>query len=89
MFVSRADGVAVLAITGPKPGSLDYRLALEPREPSDQFNDDSDIAKRSDQMFKEHVGDIKSTASSSSLTYSNRYSKPTREASMRWKVLRA
>jgi hypothetical protein len=75
MFVSRADGVAVLAITGPKPGSLDCQLALEPREPSDQFNDDSDIAKRSDQMFKEHVGDIKSTASSSSLTYSNRYLK--------------
>jgi hypothetical protein len=75
MFVSRADGVAVLVITGPKPGSLDCRLALEPREPSDQFNDDSDIAKRSDQMFKEHVGDIKSTASSSSLTYSNRYLK--------------
>ena len=75
MFVSRADGVAVLAITGPKPGSLDCRLALEPREPSDQFNDDSDIAKSSDQMFKEHVGDIKSTASSSSLTYSNRYLK--------------
>jgi hypothetical protein len=75
MFVSRADGVAVLAITGPKPGSLDCRLALEPREPSDQFNDDSDIAKRSDQMFKEHVGDIKSTANSCSLTYSNRYLK--------------
>jgi hypothetical protein len=75
MFVSRADGVAVLAITGPKPGSLDCRLALEPREPSDQLNEDSDIAKRSDQMFKAHVADIKSTASGSSLTYSNRYLK--------------
>jgi len=75
MFVSRADGVAVLAITGPKAGSLDCRLALEPREPSDQFNDDSDIAKRSDEMFKEHVADIQSTASSASLTYSNRYLK--------------
>jgi len=75
MFVSRADGVAVLAITGPKPGSLDGRLALEPREPSDQFNDDSNIAKSSDQMFKEHVADIKTAASSSSLTYSNRYRK--------------
>jgi hypothetical protein len=75
MFVSRADGVAVLAITGPKPGSLDCRLGLEPREPSDQFNDDSDIAKRSDEMFKEHIADIKRTASSSSLTYSNRYLK--------------
>ena len=60
MFVSRADGVAVVSITGPKPGSLDCQLALEPREPSAQYNDDSDIAKRSDQMFKEHVADIKS-----------------------------
>ena len=75
MFVSRADGAAVLAITGPKPGSLDCRLALEPREPSDQLNDDSDIAKRSDQMFKEHVANIKRTAGSSSLTYSNQYLK--------------
>jgi len=75
MFVSRADGVAVLVMTGPQPGSLDCRLALEQREPSDQFNDDSDIAKRSDQMFNEHVADIKTTASSSSLTYSNRYLK--------------
>jgi alpha-L-fucosidase 2 len=75
MFVSRADGVAVLAINGPQPGSLDCRLALEPREPSDQLNADSDIAKRSDEMFKEHVGDIKTAASPSSLTYANRYLK--------------
>jgi len=75
LFVSRADKVAVLSITASKPGSLDCRLALEPREPSDQFNDDSDIAKSSDQMFKEHVADIKSTASNASLTYSNRYRK--------------
>jgi len=75
MFVSRADKVAVLSLTASKPGSLDCRLALEPREPSDQFNDDSDIAKRSDEMFKEHVTDIKSTVSRSSLTYSNRYLK--------------
>jgi hypothetical protein len=75
MFVSRADGVAVIAIVGPKPGSVDCVLALEPREPSDQINDDSDIAKRSDAMFQEHVGDIKTTAGQGSLTYANRYLK--------------
>jgi alpha-L-fucosidase 2 len=75
LFVSRADGVAALEITGSKVGSIDCKLALEPREPSDQLNTDSDIAKRSDQMFKEHVCDIRTTATCSSLTYSNRYLK--------------
>jgi hypothetical protein len=75
MFVSRKDGVAVLSITGPQPGSLDCRLALEPREPSDELNDDSDVGKRSDQMFKEHVSDIRTTAGDSSLTYRNSFTK--------------
>ena len=75
MFVSRADGVAVLSITGSKPGILDCRLALEQREPSEEFNKDSDIAKRSRDMFKEHVSDIRSTAGEASLTYRNRYTR--------------
>jgi hypothetical protein len=74
MFVSRAAGVAALLLTAPK-SALDCRLALEPREPSDEFNADSDINKRSDQVFKEHVADIKSTAGESWLAYSNRFTK--------------
>jgi hypothetical protein len=74
MFVSRAAGVAVLLLTAPK-SVLDCRLALEPREPSDEFNSDSDVNKRSDQVFEEHVSDIKSTAGDSWLTYSNRFAK--------------
>ena len=74
MFVSRAAGVAVLLLTAP-PSALDCRLALEPREPSDEFNADSDINKRSDQVFREHVSDIKSTSGDSWLTYSNRFTK--------------
>ncbi len=74
MFVSRAAGVAVLLLTAPK-GALDCRLAMEPREPSDEFNPDSDVNKRSDQVFKEHVSDIKSTSGDSWLTYSNRFTK--------------
>ena len=74
MFVSRRDGVAVLLITGPS-GRLDLRLALEPREPSEEFNNDSDIAKRSDEMFREHVTEIESSAGDSFLAYRNRYSK--------------
>lgn len=72
MFVSRKDGVAVIELTGPKPGSLDCRLKLEQREPSEELNDDGDIAKKSDEMFKEHFGDIKSGAENSSLTFSER-----------------
>ena len=74
MFVSRAAGVAVLLLTAPK-SALDCRLTLEPREPSDEFNSDSDVNKRSDQVFKEHVSDIQSTAGDSWLTYSNRFTK--------------
>ena len=74
MFVSREAGVAVLLLTAPK-AALDCRLALEPREPSDEFNADSDINKRSDEVFQAHVSDIKSTAGDSWLTYSNRFTK--------------
>ncbi|MBN2473330.1 MAG: glycoside hydrolase N-terminal domain-containing protein, partial [Pirellulales bacterium] len=74
MFVSRAAGVAVLLITAP-PSAIHCRLALEPREPSAKFNADSDINKRSDQVFKEHVSDIKCTAGKSWLAYSNGFSK--------------
>jgi len=72
MFVSRAAGVAVLQLAAPR-SALDCRLALEPREPSDEFNADSDINKRSDQVFKEHVSDIKSDAGDAWLTYGNRF----------------
>jgi len=38
MFVSRADGVAVLAITGPGPGAVSCRLRIEPRKPSEKLD---------------------------------------------------
>jgi len=75
LFVSRADKVAVLSITASKPGSLDCRLALEPREPSNEFNSDSDVMKHSYEAFKEYVTNLQSTATANSLTYRNAYSK--------------
>jgi alpha-L-fucosidase 2 len=75
MFVSRADKVAVLSITASSPGSLDCRLALEPREPSDEFNNDSDVMKHSYEAFKEYVTNIQSTATATALTYRNAFSK--------------
>ena len=74
MFVSRAAGVAVLLLTGP-PAALDCLFKLVPREPSQEFNSDSDVNKRSDQVFQEHISDIKSTAGDSRLTYTNRFTK--------------
>ncbi|WP_419194050.1 glycosyl hydrolase family 95 catalytic domain-containing protein [Novipirellula herctigrandis] len=74
MFVSRDEGVAVLLLTAPQ-SALNCQLKLEPREPSDEFNADSDINKRSDEVFKEHVSDMKSTAGDHWLTYRNRFSK--------------
>lgn len=75
LFVSRADGVAVLAITVSTPNTLSCQLALAPRESSDEFNSDSDVAKSSDTAFRQYVSDIQSTATESSLTYHNRYPK--------------
>ncbi len=72
-FVSRKDGVAAILLTGPTAGSLDCKLKLETRELSTELNDDSDINKRSDESFKEHFGDIKSTATKDSLGFSARF----------------
>ena len=73
MFVSRKDGVAVIRLTGPKSGSINVKLRLEAREPSDEFNGDSDVAKKSDEMFKEHFGDLKIGAGADSLTFGARF----------------
>ncbi|TVS16689.1 MAG: alpha-L-fucosidase [Planctomycetaceae bacterium] len=74
MFVSRADGVAVLLLTAPQ-SALDCRLALGPRDLSDEFDADSDVFQRSQQVFEEHIEDIHRTASDGWLTYSNRFTK--------------
>jgi hypothetical protein len=73
MFVSRKDGVAVIKLAAPKPGALSTKLRLEAREPSDEFNSDDDIAKKSDQSFLEHFGDLKSEAGADWLTFRARF----------------
>jgi hypothetical protein len=73
MFVSRKDGVAVIKLTGPKSGSIHCKLKLESREPSDEFNDDNDIALKSDESFKKHFGDIQSGAGADWLTFGARF----------------
>lgn len=75
VFASREDGIAVIRIRGSQPGSVTCGLRLEAREPLDDFNSDTDIGKRSDQSFDEHFGDLKSTASEDSISFSARFLK--------------
>ncbi len=60
LFVSRADGVAVLRITGPAPGTINCRLELVPRNPDHQ-------------RFRRNISDLERTADETSLTYRNTY----------------
>jgi hypothetical protein len=56
MFVSRADGVAVLRVRGPGPGAVNVRLEFAPREPEHK-------------RFKANVGQVATAADGSLLTY--------------------
>jgi hypothetical protein len=58
LFVSRADGVAVMQITGPGRGAVNCRLELAPREPDNK-------------RFKANVNNVAITADPSYLTYRN------------------
>ena len=73
MFVSRADGVAVLLITGSKRGSVNCRLKLKPREPSDKLP--AKKRKRSRETFDSHISNLKTTADKSTLTFRNEFTK--------------
>jgi alpha-L-fucosidase 2 len=56
LFVSRADGVAVLKISGPGPGTVGCRLELSPREPNNR-------------RFKADVNNLAVTVDASDLTF--------------------
>lgn len=72
LFASRPEGIAVLRIRGQAAASVSVVLKLEAREPSDQFNDDTDINDRSDASFKKHFGDFESASTEGSLRFSAR-----------------
>ena len=82
LFVSRADGVAVLLITGPNAGIVSCRLKLGPRNPIDKLKDGSTrrpgrktVVERSEEVFKEYVKDVEATADESGLTFSSSFTK--------------
>lgn len=60
LFVSRADGVAVFRISGSRPGSINCRIELRPRDPGHQ-------------RFRRNIGDVKMAAEPSLITYTNRF----------------
>jgi hypothetical protein len=60
LFVSRADGVAALLVTGPAPGSVSCRLELRAREPGHE-------------RFRKHIREVKATAAGEHLTYRHRF----------------
>lgn len=72
MFVSRADQVAVIRLSAAEPGKLDATLKLVPRQTSEEFNQDKDIAKKSSESFREHFGELESGSTPDSLSYGMR-----------------
>ncbi len=81
LFVSRADGIAVLLITGPKAGSVSCKMKLGPRQPGDNLTEGAyrnlkdTVPQRSAARFKEYVKDVESLADESGLTFSNNFTK--------------
>ena len=73
LFVSRADGVAVMLITGPGKGALNCTLSLSPRQVDEKLG--ARTLKQSEEVFKEHVSKVKTHADKSCLTYKNSFSK--------------
>ncbi len=73
LFVSRAHGMAVLLIAGPRRGAVNCRLALRPRQLSDTLN--ARTIERSTARFTSHVSDITITAEPFGLTWRNHFAK--------------
>lgn len=71
LFVSRADSIAVLLITGPGKGNVNCRLGLVPRQVEQNLG--AKVVKNSDEVFTSHVSDIKMGAEKSLLTYRNSF----------------
>jgi len=73
LFVSRADGLAVLRITGPGKGSVNCTLELTPRRPSPKLGEKT--VERSAARFKSHVTEIVATADTTYLTFANTFAR--------------
>jgi len=73
LFVSRRDGIAVIRLSTARTGMLNCRLTLAAREPSDEFNPDSDIHMRSDECFDRYIHKVVSRAGDDWLSYRHEF----------------
>ena len=73
LFVSRADGVAMLLIDRPGKGSVDCCLELTPRNPSPKLGER--IVKESAAVFKNRVSNIVATADATHLVFSSTFTR--------------
>ena len=73
LFVSRADGVAVLLITGPGKGLVDCTIELAPRNPSPKLG--AKTLEESAEIFKSHVSNIVVTADTKHLTFASTFTR--------------
>jgi hypothetical protein len=79
IFVSRADGIAVLLISGPGKGSVSCQMKLGPRNPSEFLTEGAyrnvkgTVPERSNARFKKFVKDVEMTADESGLTYTSSF----------------
>jgi len=69
LFVSRADSVVVLLITGPGKGKVNCRFELVPRQVDEKLG--AKVVENSNEVFKSHVSNIRKTADKSALIYKN------------------
>lgn len=73
LFVSRADGVAVLQITGPGRGAIDCAMKLAPTRPSLKLREG--LRKGSQEIFSSHVGDVRAIARLDHLRFSCKFTR--------------
>jgi hypothetical protein len=73
LFVSRADGVAVMSVTASKKGSVTGALTLAPRDFSDEPNQKT--RDRSEAIFKTLVSNVKVSATGTTVTYRHSFPK--------------
>ena len=74
MFVSRKDGIAVVKLTAPE-GALNTVVKLDPRTLDEGYEPETNHREKSDDVFAEHFGDLKSASGDDWLTFSARFLK--------------
>ena len=71
LFVSRADSIAVLLITGPGKGNINCRFEFMPRQVDEKLG--AKTVENSNKVYSSHVNGIKKTADLSTITYRNNF----------------